>query len=442
MSEAPEEVMEAYGDLPAGWRLEKLKFFAGVRNSNVDKTISEDEEPVSLCNYTDVYYNDRITPDLPFTQGSATEVEIEKFQLKAGQVIITKDSEGWDDIGIPALVSEDMPDVVCGYHLSVFEPTEELDGAYLAWLCRADPLNDQFKLGANGVTRYGLGQYPMKNAYVSVPPLDAQRRIARYLDEKTARIDGLIKKKRALLDRLAEKRQALITRAVTKGLNPDSPMKPSGIDWLCEIPAHWEVRRLKTMVSIWGRIGFRGYTVADIVDAGEGALSLSPSNIVDGEISYSTATYLSWEKYYESPEIMVSDGDLLFVKTGSTIGKVCHVGSLPEPMTINPQLVVLKPVLGLQKFIYYVMRSVYFQYQVSGQIFGGSTPAMTQHNLGSLLAVVAPVPEQRNIVTYLDRCGNESREVARCIVESINKLQEYRASLITSAVTGRIGELQ
>ena len=109
----------------------------------------------------------------------------------------------------------------------------------------AEPLNGQFKLAANGVTRFGLGQYPMKNAFISLPPLDTQRQIARFLDEKTARIDGLIEKKRALLDRLAEKRQALITRAVTKGLNPDAPMKPSGIDWIGNIPAHWELKRLK-----------------------------------------------------------------------------------------------------------------------------------------------------------------------------------------------------
>ena len=85
-----------------------------------------------------------------------------------------------------------------------------------------------------------------------LPPLDTQRRIARFLDEKTARIDGLIEKKRMLLDRLAEKRQALITRAVTKGLNPDAPMKPSGIDWLGDIPAHWEVRRInRTWKAYW-----------------------------------------------------------------------------------------------------------------------------------------------------------------------------------------------
>lgn len=250
MSEIPETVREAYRELPHGWKLEKLKFFADVRNSNVDKTIGDDEEPVLLCNYTDVYYNERITRDLNFMEGSATEEEIERFQLKRGQVIITKDSEGWDDIGIPALVTENMPDVLCGYHLSVFSPGPEVDGAFLAWLCRAEPLNDQFKLAANGVTRFGLGQYPMKNAFIALPPLDTQRRIARFLGEKTARIDALIEKKQALLNLLAEKRQALITRAVTKGLNPDAPLKPSGIDWLGDIPAHWETGNIRRFAQM------------------------------------------------------------------------------------------------------------------------------------------------------------------------------------------------
>jgi type I restriction enzyme, S subunit len=144
MTTIPQNIRNAYGDLPTGWRLEKLKFFIDVRNSNVDKKYKEEEIPVRLCNYTDVYYNDKITSDLPFMEGSATEFEIQKLQLKSGQVIITKDSEGWEDIGIPSLVTEDMPDVVCGYHLSVLDPGPEILGRYLAWLCRSEPLNDQF----------------------------------------------------------------------------------------------------------------------------------------------------------------------------------------------------------------------------------------------------------------------------------------------------------
>ncbi len=233
MTTVPEKIRQSYGAIPDGWRLERLKYFCDVRNSNVDKTIVDDEESVLLCNYTDVYYNDKITTDLIFMQGSATKFEIEKFQLKRGQVIITKDSEGWEDIGIPALVAEDMSNVLCGYHLSVLEPGPELSGSYLAWLCRSAPLNDQFKTAANGVTRFGLGQYPMKNSFISIPPVEVQERISEFLDLKTQRIDGLIRKMagdalgtkalrdlsdhkdRSLCGQMMEYRAALIAGAVT-----------------------------------------------------------------------------------------------------------------------------------------------------------------------------------------------------------------------------------
>ena len=208
--------LQAYGKVPLGWNLEKLKFFADIRNSNVDKTISEDEQPVRLCNYTDIYYNDHITSNIQFMEGSATEAEIERFQLRRNQVIITKDSESWDDIGIPALVTEDMPDVLCGYHLSVFEAGSDLDGAFLAWLCRSESLNDQFKLAANGVTRFGLSQYAMKNAFIMFPSLDTQRRIAEFLDKETSQIDELVMKIRESIALLEEYRSAQIT-AIVKG---------------------------------------------------------------------------------------------------------------------------------------------------------------------------------------------------------------------------------
>lgn len=233
MTMIPDAVRNAYGSLPASWRLEKLKFFAEVRNSNVDKLTKDDEVPVRLCNYTDVYYNVYITPELDFMEATATEAEIERFQLRRGQVILTKDSESWNDIGIPALVIEDMPGVLCGYHLTVLEPGKELDGGFLAWLCRSDPLNDQFKVAANGVTRYGLGMDAMKNAFVVLPPLDVQWRITRFLDEKTANVDGLIRrmtgdalgtkalrdlanaKDQSLAGILVEYRASLVTAAVT-----------------------------------------------------------------------------------------------------------------------------------------------------------------------------------------------------------------------------------
>jgi type I restriction enzyme S subunit len=218
-------------------------------------------------------------------------------------------------------------------------------------------------------------------------------------------------------------------------------MKPSGIDWLGEIPAHWEVKKLKQLVSIWGRIGFRGYTVADIVDEGEGALAISPSNIVDGMFNRLVRTYVSWDKYYESPEIVVKAGDLLFVKTGSTIGKVCRVSSLNEAMTINPQVVILRPSGCVSIFLKLAIQSSYFQHQVSGRIMGGSTPALNQQNLGSLLLTIPPLCEQEkiadDIISELERCFSAEKK----ITESISTMDQYRAALITAAVTGQIAEL-
>ena len=437
MTEVPEKVREAYRELPSGWKLEKLKFFANIRNSNVDKTISEDEEPVRLCNYTDVYYNDRITPDLHFMDGSATEAEIERFQLKRDQVIITKDSEGWDDIGIPALVAEDMPEVLCGYHLSVLEPRPNLDGGFLAWLCRAEPLNDQFKLTANGVTRFGIGQYAMKNAFIAAPPLDTQRRIARFLDEKTARIDGLIEKKWALLDRLAEKHQALIIRAVTKGLNPDAPMKPSGFDWLGDIPAHWEVLPLKRVLasSTYG-------ISASLEPSGEIAV-LRMGNLVDGEIDFDDLHFLD-----EIDEDLLLDlNDVVFNRTNSLalVGKASIFRGSPSfPVSLASYLVRFR---FTERY-----NPEYANYVMGTQVLMSlgrtlALPSIGQANLNpSRYALIEfPIPpkeEQSEIVAHLVDKTNEINQIAVQVSQSIESLTEYRSALITAAVTGQLAELR
>jgi type I restriction enzyme S subunit len=440
MTTAPEKVQEAYGPLPAGWRLEKLKFFADVRNSNVDKTIAEDEKPVRLCNYTDVYYNDRITSELEFMHGSATEAEIEKFQLKRGQVIITKDSEGWDDIGIPALVTEDMPEVLCGYHLAVFEPDASLDGGFLAWLCRAEPLNDQFKTTANGVTRFGLGQYPMKNAFIAIPPLETQRRIARFLDEKTARIDGLIGKKQALLDRFAEKRRALITQAVTKGLAPHVPMKPSGIAWLGDIPAHWVVAALAYRYEVQlGRMlnGERAdgeylKPYLRVYDVQWGKITVEDLPLMDFPPS-------AQERYRLRP------GDLLVNEGGSYVGRSAIWRGELEECYYQKALHRLRPIKAASdtaEFLYYVMEMA-----TKNDVFiaGGNQTTidhLTAEQLRRYRFAFPPLKEQIQISNELKDVLLESERLIQNVHVSIERLGEYRAAIIANAVSGKVAEVQ
>ena len=133
-----------------------------------------------------------------------------------------------------------------------------------------------------------------------------------------------------------------------------SKYKDSGVEWIGEIPEGWEVKKLKFVSDIFGRIGFRGYTVDDIVAQGEGAITLSPSNIIDDKFTLKKKTYLSWMKYEESPEIHVFENDILLCKTAS-IGKSCIVPKHSEKMTINPQLVVLKPFKISSKFLSFAL---------------------------------------------------------------------------------------
>lgn len=368
--------------------------------------------------------------------GSAKAAEIERFELKRGQVIVTKDSEEWDDIGVPALVSEDMPGVLCGYHLTVFDPGRALDGGFLAWLCRAEPLNDQFKLAANGVTRFGLGQYAMKNAFIARPPLATQRRIARFLDEKTARIDALIEKKGKLLDRLTETRQAVVTRAVTKGLDPGVPMKPSGIDWIGAIPAHWELNRLKFVTSkIGSGVTPRG---GASVYLESGVMLLRSQNIHFEGLALDDVVFIDDETDNDMSETRVFFGDVLLNITGASIGRCCLFDKVRARANVNQHVCIIRSSELNADFVGMLLTSSVGQAQIDLSQNGASREGLNFGDLGNFVVPSPPVSEQKTIVqnarAQVDVIGKRSSHVH----QSIDTLQEYRSALVTAAVTGQI----
>ena len=414
------------------WRKRKLKFVSSVRTSNVDKHIVEGEAAVRLCNYTDVYYHEEITPDMPFMQGSATEGEIERFGLKKGQVLLTKDSESWEDIAVPAYVSETMPEVVCGYHLAVIETdSDEVDGRYLSWLAQSPVLNDQFKLSAKGVTRFGLSQHALKNAVIDAPPLEYQLKVAAFLDRKTAEIDTLIAKKRRLLDRLVEKRTALITRAVTKGLNPDAPMKDSGIEWLGEIPAHWDVIAIKWITPV-----LRGASPRPIDDPiyfdDEGEYSwVRIADVTASEMRLEKTTQRLSE-LGASLSVKRHPGDL-FLSIAGSVGKPIIAGikcCIHDGFVYFPRI---PP--ELSEYLFWIFKS--------GQPYLGLGKLGTQLNLntdtvGGIRIALPPADEVHEIVDWISDSVESLDEIHERISNAIARLEEYRSALITNAVTGQI----
>ena len=164
----------------------------------------------------------------------------------------------------------------------------------------------------------------------------------------------------------------------------------------------WEYNKLEDICTIVGRIGFRGYTKADLVESpNDGAITLSPSNIINGELDFSNCTYISWNKYNESPEIMLEIGDVVLVKTAS-IGKCAVVKKLPHKATLNPQFVVLKGITGEPNFIGYYLKSPVAQTIIKQMAGGVAIPTLSQKKLGTMLIPSSPLSEQQAIVDYLD----------------------------------------
>lgn len=212
--------------------------------------------------------------------------------------------------------------------------------------------------------------------------------------------------------------------------------KDSGVEWIDKIPNDWILSRIKRVAKIIGRIGFRGYTVSDIVPKNKGAVSLSPSNINDHQLQLKDCTYLSWEKYEESPEIKIYANDIVLVKTGSTIGKTALIPNEHPKMTLNPQLVVLKEIKLDPKFLYFVMISSYFQYSFNVYSAGGSTPAISQEKLNNFIFIFPEkTEEQRIIANYLDRKTSQIDTLISKKQKLIELLKEERSAMINQAVT-------
>ena len=206
--------VEWIGEIPAHWKVDKLKYVAKILPSNIDKHIYPDEIQIRLCNYTDVYYNDYITVDTVLEKGSCKESEFAKFVLREGDVIITKDSETPDDIGVPTYVKDDLDDVVCGYHLTMIK-SFACRGEFIFRFIQSDRTRRYFELESNGITRYGLGKPSIENLFLPIPTDSEQRQIADFLNNKTQQIDKLITAEQRKIERLKEYRQSLISEAVT-----------------------------------------------------------------------------------------------------------------------------------------------------------------------------------------------------------------------------------
>ena len=428
--------VEWLGEVPAHWEMRRLKSFATVQLSNVDKKATEGQISVRLCNYTDVYYNEHIGPDIEFMPATATKEQVRRFSLRMGDVLITKDSEDWTDIAVPAVVPQDLPGVLCGYHLAHIRPGRSCDGAFLSRALAGIGPRDQYQLSANGITRYGLTGDSIRASILPLPPLAEQRAITAFLDRETERIDSLIAKKEQLIKLLQEIRTALISRAVTKGLNPDVPMKDPGIEWLSEIPAHWDVKRLGHLTPTNRRIMYGivlpGPHVEDGVPIVKGG-DVSPERLrLDGL----SRTSKEIESRYTRSRLHA--GDLVYAIRGS-IGDVAMVPDELEGANLTQDAArVAHGGNSYGLWLLYLLKSPAVFAQLEAGALGATIRGINIRDLKRTVIPVPPRTEQQDIADYLhDESARTDTLIAK-VREAIDRLQELRGTLISAAVTGRI----
>ncbi len=291
---------------------------------------------------------------------------------------------------------------------------------------------------------YGAGgQKRVPESFVAdlahpIPPLPEQRAIAAFLDRETTKIDALVAKKERLIELLQEKRTALISRAVTIGLDPIVPMKDSGMEWLGEIPARWEVKRLKHLA---GKIG-SGKTPKGGAEVyvDDGIMLIRSQNVHFGGLRLNDVAYIDAATDTEMSGSRVKEGDVLVNITGASLGRCCITYLDGSDANVNQHVCIVRPDQQRDNpsFLAYSMESHSVQDQIFNNENGVSRDALNFEQIGDLVLARPALVEQRAIVSHLDNETAKLDALIKKVREAIQRLKELRAALISAAVTGKI----
>lgn len=427
-SEYKDSGVKWLGETPSHWEVMSIKYTGifenGLTYSPAD-TAKEGTLVLRSSNIQDFH--------LSFKDNVFVKKVSSKLLVRKGDIIICSRNGSASLVGKCALVESDI-EASFGAFMMRYRPVINPKYAYYLFQGSIGYYKGLFST----TTINQLTKSVLNDIKVAIPNLEEQVVIGSYLDAATSKIDKAIAMQQKMIDLLNERKQIIIQNAVTKGLDENVEMKDSGVEWIGMIPKHWEIKRLKYVMHSYGRIGFRGYGTDDIVDEGQGAITLSPSNIQDSSMDYSKKTYLSWSKYYESPEIMIKNGDVLMVKTGSSYGKCAVVKGLPMECTINPQLVVFKEHKELPEFLAYSFQTTYAKCFINTSVIGGTIPTISQEKINNYIFPFPPKTEQQAIVAYLDKEMQRFDSAISNCQRQITLLQERKQIIINEVVTGKV----
>lgn len=407
------------GEVPEHWVVTRVGTRFRERRTKVS---DKDYEPLSVT-------KQGILPQID--SAAKTNDGDNRKLVKAGDFVINSRSDRKGSSGIAKI------DGSVSLINIVIEP-ENINSEFCNYLLKSYNFIEEFYRMGHGIvadlwtTRYD----EMKAIVVAIPPFVEQTTIANFLNEKTAQIDLTIAQKEKQIELLKERRQIFIQKAVTQGLNPDAPMKNSGVEWIGDIPEHWEIKRIKHCTS---KIGSGvtpsggGNTYLDL-----GIPLLRSQNILFGKIDLDGVAFISEKVNNSMSNSKVQKGDVLLNITGGSIGR-CHYVESEMEMNVNQHVCILRPTGQITTvFLNGLLASNIGQDQIWFNQQGGGREGLNFQALKNFFIPLPPKKEQVDISQYIESLSRKFEVASACKQKEIEKLKEYKATLINSAVTGKI----
>lgn len=417
-------------ELPVAWEEFRLRYLGALDAGGVDKKINEGESLYKSVHYMDVYRGSlRNIFDSPnYLIVSATPQKRDKCILRKGDVLFTTSSETPNDIGHSCVIGEDLNDTLFGYHLLRLRVTDKIDFQFRKYLFGANYLRTWFSYRAVGMTRYGISNIDFADARIMIPPIDEQKKISNYLDQKVSQIDDLIQNKQELIDLLKEQRISVICSAVTKGIDSTAEMKDGGNEWLGYIPSHWRVVPAKALFAQSKET--RHETDVQLTASQKYGI-ISQEDYMERQnykIVLADKGLENW-KHVEPNDFIIS---LRSFQGGLEISYI--------PGCITWHYIVLKPKAGVEpeyfKWLFKSPRYIQALQRTANFIRDGQDLRFS--NFVQVPLPLIPMDEQKDIAEYLNKETARIDSIIADITEQIEKLKEYRQSVISEVVTGKV----
>ncbi|MBO4145773.1 hypothetical protein QWJ06_02175 [Kocuria rhizophila] len=404
--------------LPTGWTLSPLDAVSEVVISNVDKKEYDDQQRVKLCNYTDVYYRDKILDRDDYMPATASQEQINRFTVQSGDVAITKDSETADDIGRPSYAPNNIPGLIYGYHLAIYRPFNKRVGRFMHYIFESLPIRAELQVRTPGVTRVGLSMDTLRNLRVPLPTPELAARIADYLDHETAEIDATIVEQSALIGLVHERQSASIDLAYQEAAQQATQSRPIKYSFRIN-PTVNKAKRHVPQNSVYLPMS-----------------ALSEFGKIDTSWSRPTADMMGGYTYIENGDVVVAKVTPCFEN-----GKGAVIADLPDGLGFATTEVTNFRSMGpaLAEYLAVIFRTSRFRLGGEAEMTGaGGLRRVPDRYMNNFKIAELNTQKQRRLIERVGEIDRVSHGLVHDLNKAIEFARERRAALITAAVTGQI----